>query len=182
MSIAPANGATGRLPVGSHDDAEWAAAARAGLANDDAAFAARFDAGEDIDRLLAARTRAVDAVVRQAWERCIGDSTELGLFAVGGYGRGELFPHSDIDLLVLAEDEAQAKAHDALARLFALLWDAGLPVGHAVRSAAGCTAAAADDITVLTALLEARPLQTNAAEVARLADAVKPSRAWPPRE
>ena len=54
-----------------------------------------------------------------------------------------MFPHSDIDLLVLAEDEAQAKAHDALARLFALLWDAGLPVGHAVRSAAGCTAAAA---------------------------------------
>ena len=165
-----------------HDDAGWAAAARAGLATDDAAFAARFDAGEDIDRLLAARTRAVDAVVRQAWERCIGDSTELGLFAVGGYGRGELFPHSDIDVLVLAGGEAQARAHDALARLFAMLWDAGLPVGHAVRSTAECTAAAAADITVQTALLEARPLQTNAAEVARLADAVSPTHVWPPRD
>ena len=109
------------------DDAGWAAAARAALAGDDAAFAARFDAGEDIDRLLAARTRAVDDWVRQAWERCIGaEPTDLALFAVGGYGRGELFPHSDIDLLVLAEPEAQQTRHDALARLFALLWDAGL--------------------------------------------------------
>src|SRR5690606_25654295 len=106
------------------DDAAWAAAARAALAADDAAFAARFDAGEDIDRLLAARTRAVDSWVRHAWERCVGaDRTDVALFAVGGYGRGELFPHSDIDLLVLAEPEAQRIHHDALARLFALLWD-----------------------------------------------------------
>ncbi|GAB3727531.1 [protein-PII] uridylyltransferase [Luteimonas pelagia] len=164
------------------DDAAWAAAARAALAADDAAFAARFDAGEDIDRLLAARTRAVDSWVRHAWERCIGaDRTDVGLFAVGGYGRGELFPQSDIDLLVLAEPEAQRENHDALARLFALLWDAGLPVGHAVRSAEECTAAAGGDITVLTALLEARPLQTNAAEVARLAAAIAPDRVWTPR-
>ena len=165
------------------DDAGWAAAARAALASDDAAFAARFDAGEDIDRLLAARTRAVDQWVRRAWERCIGpEPTDLGLFAIGGYGRGELFPHSDIDLLVLAEPAAQQAMHDALARLFALLWDAGLPVGHAVRSAAECSEAAAADITVLTALLEARPLQTNAAEVARLQQAITPAHAWPPRE
>src|SRR5690606_8612322 len=138
--------------------------------------------GEDIDRLLAARTRAVDAVVRLAWERCIGDSTELALFAVGGYGWGELFPQSDIDLLVLDEAQAQARSHYELAWLFALLWDAGLPVGHAVRSAAECTIAAEADITVLTALLEARPLQTNAAEVSRVADAIAPARVWPPRE
>ncbi len=165
------------------DDAAWAAKARAALANDDAAFAARFDAEEDIDRLLAARTRAVDAWVRGAWERCVGtDPTDLGLFAVGGYGRGELFPHSDIDLLVLAEPEAQAAQHDALARLFALLWDAGLPVGHAVRSATECSEAAAADITILTAMLEARPLQTNAAEIARLHAAISAHQAWPPRE
>src|SRR5690606_11552652 len=89
---------------------------------------------------------------------------------------------SDIALLVLAEPEAQQARHDALARLFALLWDAGLPVGHAVRSAAECSEAAAADITVLTAMLEARPLQTNAAEVARLQEAIAPEHAWPPRE
>ena len=170
-------------PQAAFDDAAWAAGARAALADDDKAFAARFDAGEDIDRLLAARTRAVDAWVRAAWQRCVGeDATDLALFAVGGYGRGELFPHSDIDVLVLAEPDAQQAREPALARLFALLWDAGLPVGHAVRSAQACTEAAAADITVLTAMLEARPLQTNAAEVARLQFAIAPERAWPPRE
>src|SRR5690606_34340437 len=171
------------LPRSPEDDAAWAANARAALARDDEAFAARFDAGEDIDRLLAARARAVDAWVRAAWDRCIGvEPSELALFAVGGYGRGELFPHSDIDLLVLAEPDAQQRHQAALARLFALLWDAGLPAGHAVRSVAECSEAAAADITVLTALLEARSLQTNAAEVARLHAAIAPERAWPPRE
>ncbi len=171
------------LPRSPEDDAAWAANARAALACDDEAFAARFDAGEDIDRLLAARARAVDAWVRAAWDRCIGvEPSELALFAVGGYGRGELFPHSDIDLLVLAEPDAQQRHQAALARLFALLWDAGLPAGHAVRSVAECSEAAAADITVLTALLEARSLQTNAAEVARLHAAISSERVWPPRE
>ena len=171
------------LPRPPEDDAAWAAGARAALASDDAAFAARFDAGEDIDRLLAARARAVDAWVRAAWERCIGvESPDLALFAVGGYGRGELFPHSDIDLLVLAEPAAQLEHQPALARLFALLWDAGLPAGHAVRALEECSQAAAADITVLTAMLEARPLQASGAEVARLHDAIAPAKAWPPRE
>jgi [protein-PII] uridylyltransferase len=144
-------------------------------------LAARFDRSEDIDHLLRARVQAVDAVVRDAWSRCINADAPLALFAVGGYGRGELFPQSDLDLLVLAEADAQDTHHDALARLFALLWDAGLPVGHAVRSPAQCTQAAADDITVLTALLEARPLQADAVAVANLREAVTPQRVWPPQ-
>ena len=97
------------------DDAGWAAAARAALAGDDAAFAARFDAGEDIDRLLAARTRAVDEWVRQAWQRCIGqEPTDIGLVAIGGFGRGVLFPHSVFDLLVLAEPDAQRRKPENL--------------------------------------------------------------------
>jgi [protein-PII] uridylyltransferase len=167
---------------GAGTDAAWAAAARATLAADDAALAARFDRNDDIDVLVAARTHAVDALVREAWSRCIPADAPLALFAVGGYGRGELFPHSDLDLLVLAETDAQASHHDAIARLFALLWDAGLPAGHAVRSPAQCTQAAGADITVLTALSEARPLQADAAAAARLRDAIVPQQAWPPRE
>jgi [protein-PII] uridylyltransferase len=162
--------------------ADWSAAARAALATADAALAARFDRGEDIDVLLAARTRTVDALACEAWSRCLPADAPLALFAVGGYGRGELFPQSDIDLLVLAEPPAQARWEDAIARLFALLWDAGLPVGHAVRSATQCTQAARDDITVLTALSEARPLHADAAAVAQLAAAIDPALAWPARE
>ncbi|MCJ0826056.1 [protein-PII] uridylyltransferase [Luteimonas sp. 50] len=163
-------------------DADWAAAARATLAADDAALAARFDRNDDIDALVAARTRAVDALVRAAWSRCIPPGAPLALFAVGGYGRGELFPQSDLDLLVLAATDAQAAHHDAIARLFALLWDAGLPAGHAVRSPAQCTQASAGDITVLTALSEARPLQADAAAVASLDEAIAPRQVWPPRD
>ncbi len=162
--------------------ADWSAAARASLAAADAALAARFDRGGDIDALLAARTRSVDALVGEAWSRCVPADAPLALFAVGGYGRGELFPQSDIDLLVLAEPPAQARWQDAIAQLFALLWDAGLPVGHAVRSAVQCTEAARADITVLTALSEARPLHADDAAVARLAAAIDPARAWPARD
>lgn len=180
---AAADGLAARQPDTNHTiDANWAAATRASLAQADAALAARFDRNDDIDGLIAARAQTADVLVRDAWSRCIAADAPLALFAVGGYGRGELFPQSDLDLLVLAEAEAQDVHHDALARLFALLWDAGLPVGHAVRSLAQCTQAAAADITVLTALLEARPLQAAAAAVAGLRDAVAPQRVWPPRD
>lgn len=163
------------------DDAAWSAAARATLAQSDARLNKRFDQGEDVGRLLALRARAVDHLLKAAWTRCIPAGAPLALFAVGGYGRGELFPHSDIDLLVLAEPEAQEACHAPLARLFAMLWDAGLRASHAVRSKAQCTEAAAD-ITALTAMLEARPLEADAAAQAELADAVAESRIWPARE
>ncbi|MEP6633882.1 MAG: [protein-PII] uridylyltransferase [Luteimonas sp.] len=170
------------LPVDHDDDSAWAAAARQKLIEGDAALAARFDAEESVAGLVAARTTTADAMVRAAWHRCMPDDAALSLFAVGGYGRGELFPQSDIDVLVLAEPIAQTRYTDALARLFALLWDAGLPVGHAVRSHEECTQACRADITVVTALMEARPLVADAAAVTALAEAISPSLVWPPRE
>jgi len=164
------------------DDTAWAAASRAALAASDEALATRFDRADDIDALLAARTQVVDGILRDAWTHCFGDGGDMALFAVGGYGRGELFPQSDVDLLVLADSAAQAMHLDALARFFALLWDAGIPVGHAVRSAAQCTQAARADITVLTALAEARPLVASAAATAELAASIAPTLAWPPRD
>src|SRR3546814_3131867 len=82
--------------------------------------------------------RSVDALVRSAWQRAHCASADMHLLATGGYGRGELFPGSDVDLLVLAESAAQSAHHEALARFFALLWDAGLCAGHAVRSLEQC--------------------------------------------
>ena len=163
-------------------DAAWAATAAETLRGQDASFAQRFDAEGDIERLLMARVIAVDNLVRQAWSRAVPADADLTLFAVGGYGRGELFPRSDVDLLVLAGDGAAQLHASALSRLFALLWDAGLPVGHAVRSLAECTAAAAEDITVMTSLIEARPLVASPETAAQLADAVAVEKVWPARE
>ncbi|WP_295949344.1 [protein-PII] uridylyltransferase [uncultured Xanthomonas sp.] len=167
------------MPGAGVDDAGWAAAVRQLLAQTDARLSKRFDQGDDIDRLLALRARALDQLIRHAWSRCVPREAGLALFAVGGYGRGELFPRSDIDLLVFGDLDPACEP--ALARLFPLLWDAGVPVSHAVRSAAQCTAACADQ-SVLTALIEARPLQADAAAKAALAAAIAPQRVWPPRE
>jgi len=69
----------------------------------------RFDAVEDPGPLLRARAAEVDALIRETWTQCIPADANLALFAVGGYGRGELYPHSDIDLMVLAGEGAHAE-------------------------------------------------------------------------
>ncbi|MET3929502.1 [protein-PII] uridylyltransferase [Lysobacter sp. OAE881] len=170
-------------PSAAQGSADPAASIRAAIATVDAGLAKAFDAdpNADIDRLLAARAGAMDAQVRAAWNACIPADAPLALFAIGGYGRAELFPQSDVDLLVLAEPDAQAAHADALSRFVALLWDGGVPVGHAVRSPAQCTEAAAD-ITVLTSMLEARPLIAQVEHLHALQAAIAPSLVWPARE
>jgi [protein-PII] uridylyltransferase len=180
-----ANGHATRLPdIGPDvaDDAAWSAAARASLAHTDARLDKRFDQDDGMDRILALRARAVDHLLRDAWLRCIPAEAPMALFAVGGYGRGELFPHSDVDVLVLAAPEVQQAHHDAVARLFALLWDAGLPISHSVRSAGECTAAAAADQSVTTALIEERLIVGEPVDEGLLIDAIGPTRVWPPRD
>ncbi|PPU76292.1 [protein-PII] uridylyltransferase [Xanthomonas cucurbitae] len=162
-------------------DAEWAAQARPLLVHADMRLCKRFDQGEPIERLIALRARAVDQLMRNAWARCIPAGSGLSLHAVGGYGRGELFPRSDVDVLVLSEGAAQQQHEQHLARLFALLWDVGLPISHAVRSPAQCTVAAADQ-TVLTALIESRALVADGEARAALAKAIAPQQVWPPRD
>ena len=178
-----AGGSASSMPDGPDGDAAWAAATRSALAQADADLAARFDRGDDVDALVAARAAAVDGLIRGAWLRCLHGDAGLALFAVGGYGRGELFPQSDIDVLVLvlADDAHQQAHHDALARFLALLWDAGLQASQAVRSPAQCTEAAADQ-TALTAMIESRALVADAAASDALRAAVAPEKVWPARE
>ena len=180
MSTTAASEAATRLSE-SQDDVAWSLQAKATLNAADARLAKRFDQGDEVGRLAALRARAADHLLKEAWARCIPDGAPLALFAVGGYGRGELFPQSDIDLLVLADAPAQHAFETELSRFFAMLWDAGLPVSHAVRSAAQCTEAAADQ-TVLTALIEWRPVCADADARAALTEAVAPTQVWPPRD
>ncbi|MBX3710952.1 MAG: [protein-PII] uridylyltransferase [Lysobacter sp.] len=179
IDAAPTLADGGPASAPSDDDAAWAAGARAALARTDAALAAAFDRGDDVDRLVAMRAAAVDDLIRQAWVRCLPADAAASLHAVGGYGRGELFPQSDIDLLVLAEDEAQARHGDALSRFLAQLWDAGLQASQAVRSVEQCIEAAADQ-TVLTALMESRALVAGATDALR--GAISPERIWSARD
>ena len=108
--------------------------------------------------LLRGRARAVDHALRKLW-RALAMPAELALVAVGGYGRRELYPASDVDLLFLVPEGFTGQAR--LEPLIGLLWDIGLDVGHSVRSVAECLAQGGQDITIQTSLLEARLLCGN---------------------
>ncbi|MFY2765257.1 [protein-PII] uridylyltransferase [Arenimonas sp. MALMAid1274] len=164
------------------DDATWREAAKAGLAARRLELRRRFEAGEAIDRLVSLCTEASDAVVLSAWTRCLPAQAALHLLATGGYGRAELYPQSDIDLLVLAEPAAQQAHETAIGHFFSLLWDAGLATSQAVRSLAQCVDAAREDITVLTALMECRLLSGEPGAPGRLASALAPPAIWPPAD
>jgi [protein-PII] uridylyltransferase len=107
--------------------------------------------------LLRDLSRATDRLLRQVWK-----SSDLPrgatLVAVGGYGRGELFPQSDIDLLILLDDTLPESEHERFEPLVGQLWDLGLHVGHSVRTLTACIEEARADLTILTNMLEGRRL------------------------
>jgi [protein-PII] uridylyltransferase len=107
--------------------------------------------------LLRRHAQLVDRTLKALWaEHAM--PRQVALAAVGGYGRGELFPHSDVDLLILLSAPAEAALARKIESLIGALWDIGLEVGHSVRTIDECAALAARDVTVQTTLLEARQL------------------------
>jgi [protein-PII] uridylyltransferase len=114
------------------------------------------------ETLLAALRRIADESLRELLElHPLPDGACLA--AVGGYGRGELYPGSDLDILILLERAATAQDRDRIEPFIAALWDVGLEPGHSVRTLEQCRHEAAADITVQTSLLEARWLSGNPA-------------------
>lgn len=121
---------------------------------------ATFEQKADTARLLKAHCRLVDKLLRGLWRQS-GLATDVCLIAVGGYGRDELFPYSDVDLLILLPEHVDDAVNLRIESIIGLLWDIGLAVGHSVRNLAECMDEAAKDVTVQTNLLEARFLIGN---------------------
>jgi len=135
------------------------AAFREALAAGDASLRRRFEDDEPVEALVRDRARMVDVVLRRAWSRHAGPrENDVALVAVGGYGRGELHPCSDIDVLILLPKSEVADDHDGIGRFLTFLWDIGLEVGHSVRTIDDCQRESAADVSVATTLIEARLL------------------------
>jgi len=123
---------------------------------------AAFQADGKPEKLLRNLRQSVDGVLARAWdEAALPPGTAL--VGVGGYGRGELFPYSDIDLLILLEQAPDAPTTEKLEELVQLLWDLGLEIGHSIRTVDECLSESKADITVQTSLLEARLVCGNEA-------------------
>lgn len=121
----------------------------------------RFSTHGKIDVLLHGLCQAVDQAMRDAWAECqMPDG--FALVAVGGYGRGELYPHSDVDILLLHHDADPEALTSHVEPFIGFLWDIGLEIGSSVRTVDECITEAHADVTVQTSLLEARLLTGNA--------------------
>ncbi|HSN72441.1 MAG TPA: [protein-PII] uridylyltransferase, partial [Steroidobacteraceae bacterium] len=168
-----------RLEEGSHSIAIF----REALADGDGLLKRRFDADESVECLVRDRARLVDVLLRTAWQLHMArEARDLALLAVGGYGRGELHPCSDIDVMVLLPKSESAVWHADLERFLAFLWDIGLEVGHSVRTIDDCQRESAADVSVATTLIEARLLTGPQHLFEAMRRALGPERVWPTRD
>ena len=147
------------------------------IAQADQALAEEFWSGADIDELVTERARFIDAFLAEIWQHWFEHNDNLALLAVGGYGRGELHPHSDIDLLILAKRPGAVQ--DDIAAFVRLLWDLKLDIGHSVRTLADCKREAARDVVVFTTMMERRRLAGSHLLTAKLDKVLARKSIWP---
>jgi [protein-PII] uridylyltransferase len=150
-----------------------------------AALHAQYQTGTNVDALLRRHASLVDELLIRAWalhQPLLDPHINIALVAVGGYGRGELYPHSDVDLLLLLERETHVAVRPFAAAFLQFLWDIGLEVGHSTRSLKNCVAESKKDITVATNLMEARLLLGSPELFTSMQTKTGPEKLWPSRK
>lgn len=141
----------------------------------------RFLLGEPVRNLVFGRAWAMDQLILAAWQGFDWQHPDdIALIAVGGYGRGELLPRSDIDLLLLFSDEDQIEINiEPIQAFLTLMWDIKLEVGHSVRTLQACQEEASNDVTVTTNLMESRTLAGNNVLRLKASALISPAHIWP---
>lgn len=148
----------------------------------DAELQQQFDPQNSVSHLIKAKSDFIDDILTCCWQHFLADNAHhLSLLAVGGYGRRELFPYSDIDILVLLQPE-NIDHHSALANFFTFLWDIGLKPGQSVRTIEQCIEAATKDQTIMTSLMENRLITGNRTLHTTLLERITPDKIWPSSE
>ena len=141
------------------------------LAQSQSELAAAYLAQPDAKSYLRARSDLVDRILTALWSHS-GMPSSSALIAVGGYGRNELYPYSDIDVLIALDEAPSPELERQLETLISQFWDLGLAIGHSVRTIDECISAANSDVTVQTALLESRLICGNKTLESRLQKAI----------
>ena len=138
--------------------------------------------GIKIKPLLHKRSDLIDSILIALWQQNkLTDNKIASLVAVGGYGRREMHPASDIDLLILLNTEPNTQEQALLSAFITSLWDLGLEVGHSVRTLDECIEEAEKDLTIITNLMESRLLVGNAPLFQQLQTQVQNDVLWPSR-
>ena len=140
-------------------------------------FDNRFLEGEDARALVNEASQFADVLLWYAWHQYDWDEN-VSLVAVGGYGRGELHPHSDIDLLILMRKDFSKKYRERIEMFITFLWDIQLKIGHSVRSISQCIDEAKSDISVATNLMETRLVCGNSDLLQLMLKKTGPKKIW----
>lgn len=149
------------------------------LSSETARLFEQFEAQVAVELLLQQRSQLIDDILQYSFRYFFPQANNLSLIAVGGYGRQELLPYSDIDLLLLADETALIDQQAALEQFITTLWDTGLKIGHSVRTLTECIEQARLDITVMTNLLESRLISGDQPLYQQLKQVVKSHDLWP---
>ncbi|MBF0751733.1 MULTISPECIES: bifunctional uridylyltransferase/uridylyl-removing protein GlnD [unclassified Pasteurella] len=129
--------------------------------------------------LIENRTDFYDALLQRLWTQIgLDKQPQLSLIAVGGYGRREMFPLSDLDFLILTAQIMSVEIEEKVVQFVQFLWDCGFEVGHSVRTLAQCESEGREDITIATNLFEARFLAGNRPHFESLCERVKADNFW----
>lgn len=143
----------------------------------------RSQADNLIEALLESRSDFIDHLLAKCWSGLLSHHSDaLSLVATGGYGRAELHPFSDIDLLIIYEDDKIDKYKDGLELFSTFLWDIGLKPGLSVRTVSDCVEQATQDVTVITNLMEARLITGSQALFNEMQEQISSDKIWSPIE
>lgn len=143
-----------------------------------------FDEGVTVEKLIHETSSLIDRVLEFCFLHFIGKHANFGfcLVAVGGYGRAELLPGSDIDLMILLEKKANKAQQQQLSLFLTFLWDIGLEIGHSVRTVRDCVREGKADITVMTTMIESRLIYGNEKLYEKYQLAIAPEKIWSSRK
>ncbi|MCK5120800.1 MAG: [protein-PII] uridylyltransferase [Methylococcales bacterium] len=140
----------------------------------------KFDPQGNVGQLLIENAVFIDHILTLCWNHFLKQyATQLSLVATGGYGRNELFPNSDIDILILLKNPETSTLQDNLSAFSNFLWDIGLKPGQSVRTIAECIQTAKEDQTIMTSLLETRLICGNSILFTDLKQQIQPKKIWP---
>jgi len=140
----------------------------------------KFDPHCSVAKLLEEKSDFIDKVLTDCWQYFLGEhDTRLTLCAVGGYGRRELFPYSDIDIMAVLHDEESDAVQESLAHFFTFLWDIGLKPGQSVRTVEECVEVAQYDQAIMTSLMEMRMITGSTKLYRELSAAITADKIWP---
>lgn len=124
----------------------------------------------------------VTKLIAEVWYPYQNEEENICIIAVGGFGRNELHPYSDIDILILARDELNSRQQNIISAFINNLWAMDIPISHSVRTLKTCMELAAHDVTIMSNLLEARYLLGNKALFLAFTKSLARSKLWPPRK